>query len=225
MFGFSCAEWTIPNVLIRIVVSMILGCVIGLDRGLKKRGAGTKTNTIVCLGATLVMLTAQYMEVYFPGKSDLSRMASQVISGVGFLGVGTIIVSGHQVRGLTTAASLWACACIGLAVGIGFLDGGILITVCVLISLHVLPRLEKYFFRRSKYLSVYVELEANGSISEFLEKLQENQIQVDSMDVIKGKTKKTPCALLLTLRLPTAYKSTYVEQLEEIQGVNSVRII
>lgn len=79
MFGFSCAEWTIPNVLIRIVVSMILGCVIGLDRGLKKRGAGTKTNTIVCLGATLVMLTAQYMEVYFPGKSDLSRMASQVI--------------------------------------------------------------------------------------------------------------------------------------------------
>ena len=171
------------------------------------------------------MLTAQYMEVYFPGKSDLSRMASQVISGVGFLGVGTIIVSGHQVRGLTTAASLWACACVGLAVGIGFLDGGVIITVCVLISLHVLPRLEKYFFRRSKYLSVYVELETNGSISEFLEKLQENQIQVDTMDVIKGKTMKPPCALLLTLRLPTAYKSTYVEQLEEIPGVNSVDII
>ena len=114
--------------------------------------------------------------------------------------------------------------CVGLAVGIGFLDGGVIITVCVLISLHVLPRLEKYFFRRSKYLSVYVELETNGSISEFLEKLQENQIQVDTMDVIKGKTKKTPCALL-TLRLPTAYKSTYVEQLEEIPGVNSVDII
>ena len=97
--------------------------------------------------------------------------------------------------------------------------------MCVLISLHVLPRLEKYFFRRSKYLSVYVELETNGSISEFLEKLQENQIQVDTMDVIKGKTKKTPCALLLTLRLSTAYKSTYVEQLEEIPGVNSVDII
>ena len=109
--------------------------------------------------------------------------------------------------------------------GIGFLDGGVIITVCVLISLHVLPRLEKYFFRRSKYLSVYVELETNGSISEFLEKLQENQIQVDTMDVIKGKTKKTPCALLLILRLPTAYKSTYVEQLEEIPGVNSVDII
>ena len=225
MFGFSCVEWTIPNVLIRIVVSMILGCVIGLDRGLKKRGAGTKTNTIVCLGATLVMLTAQYMEAYFPGKSDLSRMASQVISGVGFLGVGTIIVSGHQVRGLTTAASLWACACIGLAVGIGFLDGGVIITACVLISLHVLPRLEKYFFRRSKYLSVYVELEANGSISEFLENLQENQIQVDSMDVIKGKTKRMPYALLLTLRLPTAYKSSYVEVLEKIPGVTSVDVI
>lgn len=157
MFGFSCAEWTIPNVLIRIVVSMILGCVIGLDRGLKKRGAGTKTNTIVCLGATLVMLTAQYMEVYFPGKSDLSRMASQVISGVGFLGVGTIIVSGHQVRGLTTAASLWACACVGLAVGIGFLDGGVIITVCVLISLHVLPhrRINIFFGAVNIYPSMW----------------------------------------------------------------------
>lgn len=225
MFGFSCVEWTMPNILIRILFSMILGCVIGLDRGLKKRGAGTKTNTIVCLGSTLVMLTAQYMEVYFPGTADLSRMASQVISGVGFLGVGTIIVSGHQVRGLTTAASLWACACIGLAVGIGFLEGAVIITVCVLVSLHVLPYLEKYICRRSKYLSVYVELETSEVVSAFLESLQEYRIQVDSMDVIKEKTKKMPCALLLTLRLPTAYKSSYVEVLEKIPGVTSVDVI
>lgn len=123
MFSTSFSQWTPSNIFIRIFAALILGCIIGLERGVKRRGAGTKTHTIVCLGSALVMLTAQYMEVAFPGTSDMARMAAQVISGVGFLGVGTIIVSGHQVKGLTTAASLWTCACIGVAVGIGFLEG------------------------------------------------------------------------------------------------------
>ena len=114
------AEWNIQNLCIRVFVSMILGGVIGLDRGMKHRGAGTKTNTVVCLGATLVMLTEQYIQISFPGLANMNRMAAQVISGVGFIGVGTIIVSRHRVRGLTTAATLWASACVGLAVGIGF---------------------------------------------------------------------------------------------------------
>ncbi|MDE7224329.1 MAG: MgtC/SapB family protein, partial [Acetatifactor sp.] len=119
------AEWNIQNILIRVFVSAILGGVIGLDRGMKHRGAGTKTITIVCLGSTLVMLTEQYIQMYFPGLANMNRLAAQVISGVGFIGVGTIIISRHRVRGLTTAATLWASACVGLAVGIGFVEGGI----------------------------------------------------------------------------------------------------
>lgn len=110
MMPGNFAEWTILNMVIRIIAATVLGGVIGLDRGMKHRGAGTKTITIVCLGATLVMLTEQYIQINFPGLANMGRMAAQVISGVGFIGVGTIIISRHRVRGLTTAATLWASA-------------------------------------------------------------------------------------------------------------------
>ena len=116
IFG-DFSEWTAQNLIIRVIASMILGGIIGLDRGMKHRGAGTKTMTVVCLGATLVMLTEQYIQIHFPGLANMNRLAAQVISGVGFLGVGTIIISNHRVRGLTTAATLWASATIGLGCG------------------------------------------------------------------------------------------------------------
>ena len=104
IFG-NYADWTVQNIIIRIVVATVLGGLIGLDRGMKHRGAGTKTITVVCLGATLVMLTEQYIQVNFPGLANMNRLAAQVISGVGFIGVGTIIIANHRVRGLTTAAT------------------------------------------------------------------------------------------------------------------------
>ena len=121
----SFAAWNLQNICIRVIAATVLGGIIGLDRGMKHRGAGTKTITVVCLGATLVMLTEQYIQIHFPGLANMNRLAAQVISGVGFIGVGTIIVSRHRVRGLTTAATLWASACVGLAVGIGFVEGGV----------------------------------------------------------------------------------------------------
>lgn len=132
MIPGNFAAWNMQNILIRVIVAAVLGGVVGLDRGMKHRGAGTKTITVVCLGATLVMLTEQYIQINFPGLANMNRLAAQVISGVGFIGVGTIIISKHRVRGLTTAATLWASACIGLAVGIGFIEGGVLITAVML---------------------------------------------------------------------------------------------
>ena len=155
------AAWNIQNILIRVIISAVLGGVIGLDRGMKHRGAGTKTITIVCLGATLVMLTEQYIQINFPGLANMNRLAAQVISGVGFIGVGTIIVSKHRVRGLTTAATLWASACVGLAVGIGFIEGGVLITLMMLVSLHLLPFVERFATKHSRYCNVFIDLEKN----------------------------------------------------------------
>lgn len=110
--------------------SLVAGTLIGLDRSMKRRGAGIKTHVLVCLGSALVMMTGQFIQLNYEGTMDVARMGAQVISGVGFLGVGTIIVTGHnQVKGLTTAAGLWACACIGLAIGIGFVDGALLALV------------------------------------------------------------------------------------------------
>ena len=109
------------STLFRLILAMFLGCLIGIDRGMKKRVAGVKTHMIVCMGATLVMMTGDFIHVYSNGAGigDTARLGAQVVSGIGFLGVGTIIVTGQRhVSGLTTAASLWTSACIGLAVGI-----------------------------------------------------------------------------------------------------------
>ena len=177
------AEWNIQNILIRVIVAAVLGGVIGLDRGMKHRGAGTKTITVVCLGATLVMLTEQYIQINFEGLANMTRMAAQVISGVGFIGVGTIIVSKHRVRGLTTAATLWASACIGLAVGIGFIEGGILITAIMLFSLHILPLVERFAAGHSRYCNVFLDVEKSRHLHEVIQNLKEADITIDSMEM------------------------------------------
>ena len=177
------SEWTIQNLILRVVVSMLLGGVIGLDRGMKHRGAGTKTITVVCLASTLVMLTEQYIQINFPGLANMNRLAAQVISGVGFIGVGTIIISKHRVRGLTTAATLWASACVGLAVGIGFIEGAVLITVVMLLSLHVLPYVERFATRHSRYCNVFLDLERSQDLHVVIQDLKEAGIAIDSMDM------------------------------------------
>ena len=181
------AAWNMQNILIRVIVAAVLGCVIGLDRGMKHRGAGTKTITVVCLGATLVMLTEQYIQVHFPGLANMNRLSAQVISGVGFIGVGTIIISKHRVRGLTTAATLWASACIGLAVGIGFIEGGILITVMMLLSLHILPFVERFATRHSRYCNAFIDLEKSQDLHVVIHDLKEAGIVIDSMDMSESR--------------------------------------
>lgn len=223
MFFVSCADWNLKNMIIRILASLIMGCVIGLDRGSKRRVAGIKTNTVVCLGSALVMLTAQYMETYFPGQADMSRMAAQVISGVGFLGVGTIIISGQQVKGLTTAASLWTCACIGLAVGIGFIDGAAVICAMMLIALHILPRLEHFAYRHTKYVNLYLELEGNRAILPIISFLKQEKITIDSLDIIKSKIKGQPVSVLLTLHVNDQKEILpCINTLEQLDGVSAV---
>ena len=120
-------EITWMSILVRTVLSMIFGGLLGLERGRKHHPAGFRTYMLVCFGATLVMMTNQYTLRYFHTTGDPVRMGAQVISGIGFLCAGSIMVTGrHQVKGLTTAAGLWASACIGLAIGCGFYSGAII---------------------------------------------------------------------------------------------------
>lgn len=206
IFGYY-ADWTVRNIIVRIVTAAVLGGIIGLDRGMKHRGAGTKTITVVCLGAALVMLTEQYVQVNFPGLANMNRLAAQVISGVGFIGVGTIIISNHRVRGLTTAATLWASASIGLAVGIGFIDGGILITAVMLLSLHVLPYAEHFASRYSHYCSVFIDLEKRQYLHEILQNIKEADISIDSMELSKPTIKDEGIAVQLILHSKRAIRN------------------
>lgn len=226
MFFASLTEWTFQNVLLRMVTALVLGGLIGIDRGAKKRGGGAKTDAAVCLGAAMVMMTAQYMDLQFPGATDISRMAAQVVSGVGFLGAGSIIVSGRQVKGLTSAASIWICACVGLAAGIGFVDGAILVTAVLLVGLHILPFVEEKVYLYSRYARLYVEAAENQTASILLHKLKEDGCKVDMYDVDKPKVGGHSFTIRMTIYIPFRInKQEYLRKLSEIEGVMFVDVI
>lgn len=136
------------QIIIRLIVSVLVSGLIGLERQLHRRAAGLRTHILVCVGSTLIMLTSLYIFDIYKDKIavDPSRIAAGVITGIGFLGAGTIIRYGEEIRGLTTAASLWVVAALGLAVGCGFYVAAIATTVIVLLTLMFLRRLENKIF-------------------------------------------------------------------------------
>ena len=186
----------------RLLLAMTLSCIIGIDRGMKKRVAGVKTHVVVCLGATLIMMTGEYIHLYSNGVGvgDTARLGAQVISGVGFLGVGTIMVTGqrHEVSGLTTAASLWASAGIGLAVGIGFYSGAIMTAACIMAVFKYFKFVDKYVEQHSSIYEVYMEFENDDKMRAAIKKLNDSDIKVTNTYVDKS-TKSDVISVQATL--------------------------
>ncbi|NLN47211.1 MAG: MgtC/SapB family protein, partial [Clostridiaceae bacterium] len=138
----SLRELNTLSIVVRMLFAILAGGVIGMERERKRRPAGFRTHMLVCLGSALVMMINQYIFYTFTQSSDPARLGAQVISGIGFLGAGTILItSRQQVRGLTTAAGLWASACMGLAIGIGFYEGALIACVCIFLTITLLDRL------------------------------------------------------------------------------------
>ena len=175
MIGSYLDEWNIVTITVRLILAVVCGGAIGLTRSVKRRGAGFKTHALVCLGSALVMMTGQYIYVDFGAISDIARLAAQVISGVGFLGVGTIMVTrDNHVKGLTTAAGLWTCAGIGLSIGIGFYSGAAITTILVLVIYRFMGRVDEIAYEHSRVLDIYIEFESRRSIAPFISVLKQN---------------------------------------------------
>jgi putative Mg2+ transporter-C (MgtC) family protein len=197
------------SICLRLLLALLLGGIIGLERGASRHAAGFRTHILVCVGAALAMLTNQYIVEAFQGATDPARMGAQVITGVGFLGVGTILVtSSKKIRGLTTAAGLWASACLGLAAGIGFYEGALLAGIIIFISLALLPRLESYFYRRSGVVNLYVEVTSFEGFKSFMDSLSGHGIQIIETD-LNYPHALTPggLAFSLSVKLPRAMRS------------------
>ena len=160
------------------MLALILGGILGMERGRKNQAAGFRTYMLVCLGATMVMITGQYIfQTYNVG--DPARMAAQVVSGIGFLGAGSIIVTGrNQIRGLTTAAGLWTAACIGIAIGIGFYEGAVLGSATVLMIMTTFQKIEMFFRANNKIVNVYIEFDEYTNLSHLIELSRTQNIQV-----------------------------------------------
>ena len=216
-------EWNYLSIFLRIIIAGVLGAIVGIDRGVTRRGGGSKTTMTVCLGATLVTLTDLYVHEMYPGTADLTRMSAQVISGVGFLGAGTIMVSGLKVKGLSSAASIWTCACIGIATGLGFVEGAVAITVLLLLGLHLLPHIEDAYYKHTDYLPLYIEVENGKAITEFLHKVKGDGCEVDSYEVEKPKAKGQYFTIITVLHIPKAFEpEDYMEELREMKGIVTV---
>ncbi|MBN1794415.1 MAG: MgtC/SapB family protein [Candidatus Omnitrophica bacterium] len=148
------------EVIVRLLLVTLLTGIIGFEREIHGRLAGLRTHILVGLGACLVMMTSMYMYEAFRGLTNLDpgRIAAQVVSGIGFLGAGTIIRSRASVKGLTTAASLWTSSGVGLAVGAGFYIPAVYATVLIWISLFILPYMEHSIRERVWYKVLHVEI-------------------------------------------------------------------
>lgn len=182
-------DLTIFSVIVRLTLATLFGGIIGLERGLKNRAAGFKTHILVCIGSTLTMLTNQYIIAFMNADADPSRLGAQVISGIGFLGAGTILVTGkQQIKGLTTAAGLWASACMGLAIGVGFYEGAIIGCTFIFGVLTVLNKVDLYIISKSKLIDLYIEFENSKHFKHFLEYLRTNNLKVIYVETNKSNS-------------------------------------
>lgn len=193
-------ELTLFSVIVRCLAAVLLGGVIGLERGLKNRAAGFRTYMLVCLGSCIVMVTNQYIHQIY-GTGDPVRMGAQVISGIGFLGAGTIIVTSRsQIKGLTTAAGLWASACIGLALGIGFYEVAAVGGVCILLVLTIFHSWENYMRRNTAVLTVYIELNPGIPLGQFLREVRAAEIDLSNVQLQTEPTAEGDVGFLATVK-------------------------
>lgn len=190
-------------ILVRLTLAVVCGGVIGAERETKRRPAGFRTHILICLGAAITTLTSQYLLLSLHLFTDVARLGAQVISGIGFIGAGTIIVTrDKRVKGLTTAAGLWAAAIIGLVCGAGYVECAVFATLVVLVVELVLIRLEFKLTSKSTDLTLYIEYAHAVCMESVLALLRERRVQVENLEISRIADTDAPdaphhyCALI-----------------------------
>jgi putative Mg2+ transporter-C (MgtC) family protein len=208
------------SVLIRLVIAIICGGVVGLERGQKNRPAGFRTYMLVSMGSALVMIVSQYISVMY-GNTDITRMGAQVISGIGFLGAGTIIVTSKmKVKGLTTAAGLWTVACMGIAIGIGYYSAAIISCILIFILLSVFRVVETKIGQKSKQMNVYLELSNVNCLGDILREIKANNSKVLNIEITRETDKIGKVIILLEiLNQKNKYHNEMIELIGTREGV------
>ena len=229
-------ELNIVSVLFRLILAMSLGGLIGLERGSKRRAAGFRTYMLVSLGAALTMLLSQYYYVMqetqwaalaaeIGVRTDISRFGAQVINGIGFLGAGTIIVTNRQeTKGLTTAAGLWASACMGLATGAAFYECVFLAFALIFLSIHLLPLLENYIIETARNMNIYVEFSSLDDVGAIIARIKALDVHIYEVDIDHGRDEgsRHPSAVF-SIRL--SHRNPHLKVLTTISELESVYII
>ena len=191
---------TTVSVLVRLFFAVLCGGAIGIEREHKRRTAGFRTHILICLGAAMTTMISQFLLYNMHLYTDIGRLGAQVIAGIGFIGEGTIIVTKRrQVKGLTTAAGLWTCAIIGLAIGAGYFEAALLSTIIILLAEIFFSRFEYWVLENAKNINIYVEYTGNENLDSVIRLLKSYRIVIIDLEITKSGVNS--CAIF-QLQLP-----------------------
>ncbi len=191
---------TTVSVMFRLFLAVVCGGIIGIEREHKRRPAGFRTHILICLGASMTTLTSQFLFYNLNLYTDIGRLGAQVVAGIGFIGAGAIIVTKRrQVKGLTTAAGLWTCAIIGLAIGAGYYEAAVISTLVILVAEIFFVKFEYWVLVNSRNLNIYVEYEDNENLDNIIRLIKSYRIVIIDLEITKSGNNS--CAIF-QLQLP-----------------------
>lgn len=213
------------SIILRFCLALMCAGFLGIERARRRHAAGLRTYILVCLGSMIVMLTNQYLHEVF-GVGDVGRLGAQVISGIGFLGAGTILVTSRsQIKGLTTAAGLWAAACIGLSIGIGFYTVAILGTIFSIVAFMFLPKLEILLTKRSNRIELHIELFSRQDLKSIIDYVRAKGGRINLVDYNSAYANSGLSVYTISMDTWGKEPSVVVKELSELECVNFVEII
>ncbi|MBE6576876.1 MAG: MgtC/SapB family protein [Ruminococcaceae bacterium] len=185
------------SVTVRLVLAVICGGIIGIERERKRRPAGFRTHILICLGAAMTTLTSQFLVLEMGLFTDMARLGAQVIAGIGFIGAGTIIITKRrQVKGLTTAAGLWTAAIVGLCCGAGYVEGALATTLVIILAELVFARLEYFIVSNARTFNLYVEYTDSGNLGSIIDTVKRKGGYIVDMEITKNAAEgRNPCVI------------------------------
>ncbi len=217
----------IYHIILRLFLSALLASLVGIERESVNRPAGLRTHILVCVGSCLIMLSGLYLFFHFKSSTNIdpARLAAQVISGIGFLGAGTIIKEGTTVKGLTTAASLWTVAGIGIAIGCGFYIGAIIATILVLIALIAFSKIQRYVTYRCRNEIIKINtIDKPGQLGIIGTELGKLNISIKNLKMEPINDRHLHITLYIVI--PRNVSSTVlIENLSKIEGISSTELL
>ena len=218
-------EVNLVSMLVRFAIALLGGGIIGMSRGKRQHAAGLRTHLLVCIGAASVMMTSLYQAQNLGVPGDAFRMPAQVVSGVGFLGAGTIIITARQqVKGLTTAAGLWASACLGLAIGAGFYSCAFISMLFMIVCMYALPPLERRMTRRAHHMNISLEIESMEKLGSVVGHLHAQGARIFDFEVNRSGSAALPNFLCqFSAVLPD--RRDHPELLAELSALDGVILI
>ena len=223
IFDFQRVNIDVLTISVRLVVALICGGIIGLERERKRRPAGFRTHILICIGAAMTTLTSQYIASQ-GFTTDVARLGAQVIAGIGFIGAGTIIVTKRKnVKGLTTAAGLWASAIVGLCAGAGFIEGALVTTVIIIIAELVLARFEYFMVSNSSAITIFVEYSDTSKLTSIVETVKDNSNYIRDIEITKSNSESNTSCAIFSIQMPRRKShEKLINLISNIEGVVSV---